>query len=241
MRIIGHRGAAGLAPENTVLALKAGIVAGVDALEFDIRTTSDGHLVLSHDSSLQRMYGLDKKVKDTPLAELKKLRTADGQPLPTLQEALIAAGDTPLCIEGKNGHWAKRLAKVLKEHPNKTQITVISFSHHELFAFSQQCPEIPTLVLEHRNSFDAINAARVYGFDGIDINYWTLNPLTYFLARRHKLEITVFTVNKPWIASFLRVLYPGIGLTTNYPNKMQFLRPRDKRHTAKKEPRARHL
>ena len=231
MRIIGHRGAAGLAPENTVLALKAGIVAGVDALEFDVRASADGQLVLSHDASLQRNYGVDKKVKELKLADLKKLKTNDGQPLPTLDEALAAAGDTPVVIEGKNGHWAKRLAKVLNDHPKKAQCTVISFNHHELFAFGQHCPEVPLLVLEHRNSFDAINAARVYGFDGIDVNYWTLNPLTYFLARRHKLEVTVFTVNKPWIASFLRVLYPGIGLTTNYPNKMQFLRPRNKRIT----------
>lgn len=234
MQIIGHRGAAGLAPENTIAAIKAGLAAGVDAIEFDIRATADGHLVLSHDASLERTHGVDRKVHHLPVDEVKLVRSDSGHAVPTLKEAVKACGTVPAYIEGKSGNWAKPLARFLKKHGNTSQFTVMSFSHEELSVFRKLCPEIPTLVLEHQNPFDAINAARIYGFDGIDINHWTLNPLTYWLARRHRLAIVVFTVNRPWVASFIRAFYPGVALTTDVPNKMQFLRPKPVRARKKR-------
>jgi hypothetical protein len=56
------------------------------------------------------------------------------------------------------------------------------------------------------------------------MNFWILNPLTYWLARRRNLEIIVYTVNSAWIAGFLSVLFPRISITTDHPNQMQFLR-----------------
>lgn len=229
MKIIGHRGAAGLAPENTTQAVQAGLAAGVDAIEVDVRITSDHHLVLSHDASLERTHGIDLKVHKASHKEVKKVRSAKGHHVPSLQEVLLLTGDTAVFIEGKNGNWAKALYKILSKESATERISVISFNHQALSEFRTLCPHVKTYVLEHRNPFDAINAARIYGFDGIDINYWTLNPLSYWLAKRHKLDIVVFTVNKPWVASFLRLLYPRIAITTDVPQKMQFLRPKPKR------------
>ncbi len=227
MKIIGHRGAAGLAPENTIASIKAAIAAGVDAIEFDIRATKDGELVVCHDSSTGRTFGTNKKINQITLAEASKIVSSDGHKLPSITDALAAAGNKTVLIEGKGSDWAKPLAKLITRKKSN-RFVVISFNHHELFSFSQQCPKVPTFVLEHRNSFDAINAARVYGFDGIDINYWTLNPLTYFLAWRHGLRVAVFTVNRPWIARLISWIYPEVMLTTDFPNKMQFLRARSK-------------
>ena len=231
--IIGHRGAAGLALENTIGSLRAGILAGVDAVEFDIRTTADGELVLSHDANLERIFKLDKKVSKLTKKEIPKVKTPGGQQLPTLRQALEAVNDTPVVIEGKHHGWAQPLAKQLENFTNRKNVTVISFNHSELHTFGQLCPDIPLFVLEHRNSFDAINTARLFGFRGVDLNYWTLNPLSYWLARRHNLDIVVYTVNKPWIASFLSLLYPRIRITTDVPNRMQFLRPKHLRHKTK--------
>jgi len=236
LRIIGHRGARGLAPENTIAAIKAAIAAGVDGIEFDIQITADKQLVLSHDPSLDR-YGENAeawkfwqkkghKISSLGLEELKQVTSEIGQPIPTLQEALTAAKDTPVIIEGKGDNWAKHLGTFLATHPKKSQCTVIAFNHHELFTFGQYCPSIPCFALENRNPFDAINDARIFGFDGIDVNYWVLNPLAYWLAKRHKFEVVVYTVNKPWIASFFKLLYPKLSITTDNPHKMQFLRPK---------------
>lgn len=230
MQIIGHRGAAGLALENTLGSLRAAILAGVDAIEFDVRSTADAELVLSHDASLERIFKIDKKVSQLKRKDIASVKTAGGQPLATFSQALDVIGNTPAIIEGKHAHWAKPLAKALEQYPNRKQCTVISFNHHELHAFGELCPDIPLFALEHRNSFDAINTARIYGFTGVDLNYWTLNPLSYWLAKRHNLQIIVYTVNKTWIASFLKLLFPRIRITTDVPNRMQFLRPKRLRH-----------
>jgi glycerophosphoryl diester phosphodiesterase len=234
MKIIGHRGAPSLAPENTIAGIRAAKKAGVDAVEFDIRLSKDGQLFLCHDVTLQRTHGIQKKVADLTAKQLRSIKDSAGNPLPSLHEALEACGNTPAIIEAKNGHWAKALCNVLHEHPRRHIHSVISFNHRELDLFGNNCPGIPLYVLEHRNSFDAINAARIYGFQGIDINYWTLNPLTYILAWRHNLKIIVFTVNKTWVAQFLRILYPGISITTNNPQAMQHLRPKAIRHKTPK-------
>ena len=233
MQIIGHRGAAGLALENTISSLRAGILAGVDALEFDIRVTSDNEMVLIHDATLERIYKDSRKVSSLTKKDIPRIKTAGGQILPCLAQALEVTRKLPVIIEGKNSNWAKPLAKYLKSHPYKKFCTVISFNHQELQEFGRLCPDVPLYVLEHRNSFDAINAARLYKFTGVDLNYWTLNPLSYWLARRHNLEIIVYTVNKPWIASFLKLLYPKIRITTDVPNRLQFVRPKYLRNKSK--------
>ena len=225
MKILGHRGAAGLALENTVSSIKAAVSAGVDAVEFDVRATQDNRLVLSHDASLERTHGLAKDIRAMHSKEVNAVRSDQGHSVPSLDEAVKAAGATPLIIEGKSGYWVKPLVKYLQKHPAVAKrSTVISFQHTELRAFHQAMPDVRVLVLELQNAFDAINAARIYGFDGIDVNYWTLNPLAYWLAKRHGLEIVVFTVDKPLLARFLRFLFPRIALTTNIPHKLQFLR-----------------
>lgn len=229
MNIIGHRGANSLAPENTLESIKKAKTIGVDAIEFDVRASKDGELFLCHDSTLMRTHGKDHKIAEHNANDLSKIVHDNGETLPTLIKALDACGNTPAIIECKNGNWAVPLQNILLAHPKKHLHAVISFNHHELAKFGSLCPEIPLYVLEHRNPFDAINAARVYGFQGIDINYWTLNPLAYFLAWRHKLKIIVFTVNKNWVANFLRILYPGISVTTDFPQNLQHLRSKRKK------------
>ncbi len=233
MRVIGHRGAAGLAAENSISAIKAAIAAGVDAVEFDIRLSKDGKLFLCHDPSLQRTHDVEEHIANLTSHEIKKLKTKNGDHVPSLEEALKTCHGVKVFIEAKGSDWANQLAKVVSDHPDKSSFKVISFNHQELFEFTEYCPEIPCYVLEHRNPFDAINAARLYNFSGIDVNYWTLNPLAYHLARRHNLDIAVFTVDKPWIAKLMKIFYSDIWITTNYPNKFQFLRRKTSRRKRK--------
>lgn len=70
MLVIGHRGAAGLAPENTLVGVEKAIEAKVDGIEFDIRSTKDGKLVALHDSSLYRITGKNRYVSDLTLKKL---------------------------------------------------------------------------------------------------------------------------------------------------------------------------
>jgi glycerophosphoryl diester phosphodiesterase len=224
MKIIGHRGAAGLAPENTIASIKAALDAGVDAVEFDVRVTKDGQLVLCHDDNLLRTHGTDKRVENMTLAQLSLVKDAEGEPIPTLEAALKACQGTPALIEAKGEKWAKPLAETLSQNEQYPVFAVIAFNHHELFNFGQRSPSIPLYVLEHHNAMEALNTARMFGFEGVDLNFWLMNPLIYWLARRHNLVTGVYTLDWPWLARIFRVLYPSSFITTNVPQKLQFLR-----------------
>lgn len=229
MKIIGHRGAAGLALENTVASIQAARKAGVDAIEFDIRVTEDGKLVLSHDRHLGRVSGQTHQVRKHSLRSLREVQLADGQMIATLSEAIKAAGVVPIIIEGKEDGWARPLATFLKKQKKLPDVSVISFNHRELYTFSLLMRRVPTYALENTKPFDVIRTARLLGFTGIDINFWLLNPLTYYWARYHKLDIIVYTVNHPILTQFLRILYPGISITTDVPQRLQFVRTRHQR------------
>lgn len=235
MKIIGHRGAAGLALENTLESIKAAIEAGVDAIEFDIRITKDGKLVLSHDRHLGRVSKKSASITESSLAILQQVKLNNGKAILTLAEAIKNTKEIPLIMEPKEGDWAKPLASFLKKQKDISHCKVISFNHHELYAFHVLMPSVPVFALEHTKPFEVIRIARTLGFTGIDVNFWLLNPLTYYLARYHKLEIIVYTVNRPWIARFLHFMYPGISITTDVPDQLQFLRKVKRRRKANRK------
>ena len=70
MEIVGHRGAKGLAPENTAASLLAAIEQGVDAIEFDVRVTKDHIVVLHHDPRLEDRHGRLFVIADHTYQEL---------------------------------------------------------------------------------------------------------------------------------------------------------------------------
>lgn len=90
---IGHRGARGLAPENTLAAFQAGMDAGADGVELDVQRTADGHLVVFHDDDLKRICGVSGRIVTSTLAQLRELDAGRhlgpqfaGQVIPTLAE-----------------------------------------------------------------------------------------------------------------------------------------------------------
>lgn len=223
MKIIGHRGAAGLALENTIASIKAAKRAGVDAIEFDVRLTSDQQFVLCHDQTLSRISQHHHIVKEVAIEHIADVLLHNGERLPTLAEALKACGKTPAVIEAKGSDWAEKLAEFLDNY-EPIDATVISFNHRELGKFAKLSPAVPTYAIEHTKPFDAIQFAKQNHFTGVDMNFWLLNPFTYWMARRKNLDIIVYTVNFRWIAWFLNLLFPKIAITTNHPHAMQFLR-----------------
>src|SRR5437867_13434882 len=76
---IGHRGAAGYAPENTLLSIQRAIELGCDLVEVDVRRTQDGHLVLLHDERVDRTTNGKGAVAETTLERLRKLDAGGGQ------------------------------------------------------------------------------------------------------------------------------------------------------------------
>lgn len=120
---IAHRGARKFAPENTIPAFEKAIEMGMDYIEIDVRATSDGALVLSHDSTVDRMTGETGKVAEMTLAQIKELDAGKafggdygGTRIPTLQETLeLARGRIGIYLDLKDAP-VPRVVEVLDEY-----------------------------------------------------------------------------------------------------------------------------
>ncbi|MDP9131510.1 MAG: glycerophosphodiester phosphodiesterase, partial [Nitrospirota bacterium] len=88
---IGHRGAAGHAPENTLAAIWKARSFRADLIEVDVRETCDGYLVLLHDDTVDRTTNKTGHVAEMSLDQVQRLDAGNGQCIPTLEEALKAA------------------------------------------------------------------------------------------------------------------------------------------------------
>ena len=102
-RVMGHRGAAGAAPENTLAGLRAAAAFGVTWVEFDVMLSGDGVPVLVHDDNLKRSTGRNALMAETPFAALADLEAGvwfapgfAGEPIPSLEAALALALDLGL-------------------------------------------------------------------------------------------------------------------------------------------------
>ncbi|MFE5617758.1 glycerophosphodiester phosphodiesterase [Streptomyces sp. NPDC056463] len=112
--VVGHRGDPYRVRENTLASIVSAIEAGADAVEVDVRLTADGVPVLLHDDTLKRLWGHDRPLSAVSLAELGEL-TYDG--VPTLREALIAAGPYRLMLDlpGGNEDSVRRIVGTVRE------------------------------------------------------------------------------------------------------------------------------
>ena len=94
IEVIGHRGIAGLEPENTLRSFRHAIELGVDYVECDIRLTADGWPVLMHDETVDRTTNGSGRVEQMAFADLRRLDAGAGERVPTLEEFLD-------CIKGR--------------------------------------------------------------------------------------------------------------------------------------------
>ena len=224
-KIIGHRGAAGLALENSRQAFLAAIKHGVDMIELDVRLTADDKLVIIHDPTTGRVATEDVKVRDKTLVELRAIKLDNGDMFQTLDEVLGLIGNTPVIIELKDENSVDELLLTLARHPN-APASIASFHAEELRQVRRVLPDIPMYALEYLAPIDIIRTARKLRATGIGLNFWLMNPLTYRLARRYHLEIYVYVYSGrlgEWLmihaARFLHWLYPELHLCTRHPER----------------------
>jgi glycerophosphoryl diester phosphodiesterase len=140
---VGHRGAALLAPENTLRSFEAALAAGAEAIEFDVLDLIDGPLVLAHcDDLFEVSHGAATgSVRDRSLAELRELAPA----LPTLDEALgFLAGQPELIVHAdlKLTTRLDEVAAALDRHGLVERTVVSSFHLPSLAALSRHAPKV---------------------------------------------------------------------------------------------------
>lgn len=112
--VYAHPGASATHPENTLAAFDAAVVLGADGIELDIRATSDGVPVASHDAGLHRAWGLDRAIGDLTLDELRAI--APG--VPTFTEVIsLVEGRCRLDIEIKEAGIEEAVMGILAGRP----------------------------------------------------------------------------------------------------------------------------
>src|SRR5215468_1025511 len=114
--IIGHRGAAGLEPENTLRSFARAIEIGVDAIELDVYCVDD-HLVVIHDDTLERTTNGRGDVMAHSFAALRRLDAGHGERIPTLDEVLAQMpAHFTVNVELKGKATAAPVARCIAEH-----------------------------------------------------------------------------------------------------------------------------
>ena len=131
---IGHRGAAGHAPENTLAAIETGIRLGVDFVEIDVRRTADGVLVALHDASVRRTTDGRGRVDAVSLRQLRAFNAGNGERIPTVEEVLksVAASRVGLMLELKVTGTAPLVVDTVRAVEFKNPLIYASFLHDEL-------------------------------------------------------------------------------------------------------------
>ena len=139
--VIAHRGASGLAPENTLAAFHKALEVGADAIELDVRLTEDGRVAVIHDRRLDRTTTGNGPVGTCTLTELKSLDAGSwygpeykGERVPTLEEVFEALpGDFPIYVEMKaRGPGARplavRVAEIVRRYERWDSTMAASFN-----------------------------------------------------------------------------------------------------------------
>ena len=125
--IVGHRGCNELKYSNTIESFLKGIELGADMIEFDIRRTGDGVLIIHHDEDV-----FGNNIKDYEYKFLKSLAFEKGLQIPTVEETLvILRGKTKLVVELKEKGYEKEVVSKIEEYFNDDEFVVISF-HGEI-------------------------------------------------------------------------------------------------------------
>lgn len=149
--VVGHRGNCAHAPENTLESFRQAVALGVDALEFDVRITRDGEVVVFHDPTVLRTTGASGSVAKLTLAQLRALDagatfTTDGgrtHPyrgrgvgVPTLAEVLAALPATPVLIEIKVAEASPATRAIIERMGAESRCIVASFQAAALTPFA---------------------------------------------------------------------------------------------------------
>ncbi len=213
---IGHRGAAGLEPENTLRSFRRAEEEGADALEMDLRVTRDGHLVVLHDPTVDRTTNGTGPVHGLTLAEVQRLDGGLGERVPTFGEVLEATA-LPLHAELKVEEAAEPLTRVILEEDVAGRVTSISFDPEALRRVRRVLPDQPVGLILSGAPPDAAELARSVGADLVSLEWAYLNAEAVERCRRAGLKVTAWTVNEP--GQMRRVIELGVdGIVTDRPD-----------------------
>lgn len=220
-RLVGHRGAAALAPENTLPSFVKAYECGATAIEFDVRLTRDDVPVIFHDESLKRLTGVEARVRDLSFEELRELKVLGEAQVPTLEEVLeFASGRLAVDVELKDSGTEREVVRLLKKYNLEEESLITSFSPEILSRVKELAPNLRLGVLLERWDDKYLDIARQLGAQAILPNYTSVTPDVVDSIKGEGFALIVWTVNDPEEAA--RLLRQGVdGIITDDPYKLR--------------------
>lgn len=209
--IVSHRGAAAVAPENTLAAFRIAIEQGVDFVETDVRLTADGVPVLMHDPDLDRTTDGHGPLSARTLEQVRALDAGGwfdaafaGEPVPTLEEfvALLEPAPTRAFIELK-GEWAPEqigsVLQLLRDRQLVGRVVLESFELPNLSALREQAPEFARMLLTREFGDAVLQAAVELQVSAVGAREELFAARPAFVARIREAGIgaVVYTLNTP--------------------------------------------
>jgi len=259
-RVIGHRGAAGGAPENTLPALERARTLGAREVEVDVRRSRDGRLVLFHDGTLDAKTDLAGPVSEQPLAALlaadigswfdrthpeAKIRYAGTGP--TTPEAAFATFGTAFFwhveIKGREPQIPRQVVEAIRQAGLTPNAMVTSFDEAQLLRVQMLAPGLPLCQLAHRtrpgrkrpSPEEVIENAAKRRFAMVAIAADELSEEHIAMARERKLTIRAFGVEDD--DQLVRVIMLGAdGATVDHPDRALALLERIQQLTGPRGP-----
>ena len=228
--VIGHRGAMGYAPENTLASFELALQQGADFVELDVHLSRDGQVVVMHDERLERTTDGRGLVRDWSVSELRRLDAGAwfdprfaGERVPTLQEVLEwAAGRTRLAIEIKNGPLyydgiEARVVELLRRHDLRQQAIVISFDHQALRRLRALDEGLLTGALYSCRPADPVGLAAAAGAQVLEPHWSHVTPADVAAAHAAGLLVSTWTTSDP--DTMRGLIEAGVdGIATNHPD-----------------------
>jgi glycerophosphoryl diester phosphodiesterase len=211
-RVIGHRGAAARAPENTLAGFRLAKSLGCAWVEFDVRLTADNALVVCHDDRLERTSDGRGAISQMPLAAIRKFdagswfhRRFAGERVPTLEETVELCRELDLganieikAERGRGRATAAAVAATLGEHAGALPpVLISSFLEDAVIEAARHAPGIPRAILWSRVPRDWARIAEA--LDGATINadqrYLSAGLVADIRAAGY--PVLAYTVNDP--------------------------------------------
>jgi glycerophosphoryl diester phosphodiesterase len=233
--VIGHRGAAALAPENTLAGLRAAAAAGASWVEFDVKLTADGVAVLIHDDTLDRTTDGRGAVAATASSTIAALDAGGwfgaafrGERVPTLIEAIDELARLGLGanieIKPSPGHaevTARAVGSVVSAHwPGQLPAPLISsFEPACLAVMRDHTPDLPRGLLVKRLARDWAQSAAALGCVSVNLDRRKASAASVASVLASGLKLVIWTVNEAVEAA--RLLAAGAsGIITDRPDAL---------------------
>ena len=203
--IIAHRGASNLAPENSLKAFKKAIELRADYIEFDIRKTKDGEIIIMHNANTFKMTGKRGIIKNMTSEELKKLEIGDGEKIPTLNELIqLAKGKIGLNCEVKVRGLEKMLVEILQRADLIESSIISSFKTDILLKIQKIEPKLRLSLLRPTRMqwITSLLLPKKMIRTAIKNRFYAIGPRNFFVNRKfidkahnHNLKVFPWTVD----------------------------------------------